>query len=444
MSLDTSDKQSLDSERAVLGASLISQEAMHHVVDGMRSEYFYWEKHALIFKAIASVAKNGPVDEGLVQEVLTRKKKFIEIGGILYLADLKVNSAIPSTVPRHIDVIKDHWRRRKLLVLLSQESDLLMKDPGDTSKIIDKLAQKIMLLTTDGSSDGPRIVGSDLDRVLDLIENPIPGVKTGFKVVDEVLSGFKPKEVTIVAARTSMGKTSFAIDIARHVGAEKQEAILFFTLEMSREQIIMRLLSSIAKINPFDVINHGNELSQDSKFALERAQFVLKESTIIIDDTPSISLSQIRYRARQAVQEAGIQLIVVDYLQLVKCDERADTREQEVARVAEGLKSIAKDLNVPVVALAQLSRETDKTKGNIPQLSHLRESGAIEQVADVVVFIHRPGYYGIGTVVDDGMDEINTDDLAQIIIAKHRSGPTPKEGVELQWNPQLASFEARR
>lgn len=443
--IDKIPPQSIDAEMSLLGSLLLDKDAMLKVADIVNAEDFYKDAHARIFESILELyGKNEPLDLLTLSNRLEEKGLLENIGGRSYLASLTNVVPTASNVVHYAHIVHRKATRRRLLVASHDIAQLSYQEEVDDIEQILDSAQKHLFGVSNiyfkqAFTPIRGVLADAFDRIDELHKNKgqLRGLATGYKALDNLLAGFQKSDLIIIAARPSVGKTSFALDIVRHVATKANVPVGLFSLEMSKEQLVDRMLCSEANVDLWRMrTGRLNDRPESDDFPrIGHAIGVLSESPIFIDDSPNINIMQIRTKARRLQAEHGLGLIVVDYLQLMESRGSIENRVQEVAEITRGLKSIARELNVPVVALSQLSRVVEQSKPAIPKLSHLRESGSIEQDADVVLFIYRKAADRGYRPEDIPPDERN---IAEIHIAKHRNGPTGM--VKLIFNDTLASF----
>lgn len=448
MPLDDIEKippQSLEAEMSLLGSLLIDKEAMLKVADAVRMEDFYKDAHAKIFEAIMELfAKSEPLDLLTLSNRLQEKNHLEGVGGRAYLAALTNTVPTASNVAHYANIVHRKATRRRLLTA-SQEITRLsyQEEVDDLERILDEAQQHLFSVSQiyfkQAFTPIRGVLADAFDRIDELHKNKgqLRGTPTGFKSLDNLLAGLQKSDLIVLAARPSVGKTSFALDIVRHIAAKQKISVGLFSLEMSKEQLVDRLLCSEANVDLWKMrTGRLSDRPEDDDFPrIGHAIGVLSEAPIFIDDSPNINIMQIRTKARRLQAEHGLGLIVIDYLQLMESKGNIENRVQEVAEITRGLKGIARELNIPVLALSQLSRVVEQSKPAIPKLSHLRESGSIEQDADVVLFIYRKSVDRNYRAEDIAPDERT---LAEIHIAKHRNGPTGM--VKVSFNEAYASF----
>lgn len=437
--------QSLEAEMSLLGSILIDKDALLKVADVVRVEDFYKDAHARIFETILELfAKNEPIDLLTLSTRLEERGQLETIGGRSYLATL--TNAVPtaSNVVHYGQIVHRKATRRRLLAASHEISRLSYQEELDNlDQILDEAQQHLFgvsqIYFKQAFTPIRGVLAEAFDRIDELHRNKgqLRGTPTGFAPLDNLLAGLQKSDLVVLAARPSVGKTSLALDIVRHVATKQKIPVGIFSLEMSKEQLVDRLLCAEASVDLWRLrTGRLSERPEDDDFPrIGHAMGVLSESPIFIDDSPNINIMQIRTKARRLLAEHGLGLIVVDYLQLMESRGNIENRVQEVAEITRGLKGIARELNIPVLALSQLSRVVEQSKPAIPKLSHLRESGSIEQDADVVLFIYRKAADRNYRLEDIPPDERN---LAEVHIAKHRNGPTGL--VKLVFNEPLASF----
>ena len=418
--------QAVELEQAVLGALMLERDAIIDVQEYVKAETFYLEEHRTIFKAIQALSfEMKAIDLYTVTERLKSQKELQKVGGAGYLAELTQKVASAAHIEFHAKIIAQKYVQRELIRSATEIERRSYDDEVDVTELIGFAEQEIFRVSEGNVKRSVQSASDILRKALAQIEEASKtageynGVRSGFTDIDAVTLGWQPSDLIIIAARPSMGKTAFVLTMARNMAVELKTPVAFFSLEMSSVQLMNRLIVAETQLNPKD-LRTGN-LSPAQWTHLESQTVELGRSPLYIDDTPALSVYEFRSKARRLKTQYDIQLIIIDYLQLMTAatPETRGNREQEVSLISRTLKAIAKELNVPIIALSQLSRNVENRGGSKrPQLSDLRESGAIEQDADVVAFIHRPEYYGLTT------DENNmpTAGMAEIIIAKHRNG----------------------
>ncbi len=420
--------QAVELEEAVLGALMLESESVTIVQEYLNEDSFYTEEHRIIYHAINELATVGkPVDIYTVTEYLKANRQLTKVGGAAYLAQLTQKIGAAANVEFHARIIAQKYVQRELINSAIEIQRRSYDSATDVTELIG-FAETSILRVTEGHvkrsvQDSASILSKAIAQIEEASKNDslYSGVCTGFSALDNVTLGWQPSDLIIVAARPSMGKTAFVLSMARNIAVDYQTPVAFFSLEMSAVQLMTRLIVAETGLDSKNI--RSGRLSPADWNHLSVATKPLGHAKLYIDDTPALSIFEFRSKARRLHIHQGIKIIIVDYLQLMTAGNMGGgangNREQEVAFISRTLKAIAKELNVPIIALSQLSRNTESRGGTKrPQLSDLRESGAIEQDADVVAFIHRPEYYGF-TSTEDGA---TTDGLAEIILAKHRNG----------------------
>ena len=417
--------QAVELEEAVLGALMLEKDSIIAVQEFVTPEAFYTEEHRLIYKAIEELSMElKPVDLFTVTERLKARKELKKVGGATYLAQLTQKVGSAANVEFHAKIIAQKYVQRELIRSATEIQRRSYDESADVTELIGFAEGEIFKVAEGHVKRSVQTSKDLLSRALQQIEeaskntSSYSGVQSGFNAIDRVTLGWQLSDLIIVAARPSMGKTAFVLSMARNMAVEYEQGVAFFSLEMSAVQLMMRLIIAETGLSGNDV--KSGRLTPEQWRHLESATKPLGAAPLYIDDTPALSVFEFRSKARRLKIHNDIKVIIIDYLQLMTgTQDSKGNREQEVAFISRTLKAIAKELNVPVIALSQLSRATEMRGGSKrPQLSDLRESGAIEQDADIVAFIHRPEYYGINQD-ENGMP---TAGLAEIIIAKHRNG----------------------
>jgi replicative DNA helicase len=438
--------QSLEAEMSLLGSVLLDKDAILKIADIVQPEDFYKNAHTQIFEAMLELyQKNEPIDLLTVSNRLMEKNQLENVGGQSYLASLANAVPTASHALHYANIIHKKATRRRLLTASHEINMLSYNEEEELEILLDKAQSQLFGVSKNYMKQTfvpiRGVLAEAFDRIDELHKNKgqLRGLPTGFSDLDNLLAGLQRSDLIILAARPSVGKTSLALDIVRHVGARQKIGVGLFSLEMSKEQLVDRLLCSEANVDLWRMrTGRLSERPEDDDFPrIGHAMGVLSESPIFLDDSANINITQIRTKARRLQMEHGLGLIVVDYLQLMETRGNSESRVQEVAAITRGLKSIARELDVPVLALSQLSRVVEQSKPAIPKLSHLRESGSIEQDADVVLFIYRKSSDRNYRMEDIPPDERN---IAEIHIAKHRNGPTGM--VKMFFDEQRASFRA--
>ncbi len=419
--------QAVDVEQAVLGAMFLDRDAVNLAAENLQESYFYKPSHRKIFSAMLELfEKDAEIDPISVADVLKRRNQFEEIGGHVYLTEIVNSTPTSANIQYHLEIIKQKALSRMLIRTCENIITKAYAEDKEVDELLDEAESKIFDISEKRLKKGfdsiNPIVKRTFKRIDDLYSSNVSGVTgvpTGYKKLDELTAGLQPSDLVILAGRPSMGKTAFALNLARNAAVDHGIPIGFFSLEMSADALAMRLLCTEAKVNMMNV--RTGKLTKEEMERLTEHAPKLMSAPIFIDDTPGMNVLELRAKARRLKSEHNIQFLIIDYLQLME-GHKGENRQQEITHISRSLKAIAKELDVPVLALSQLSRAVesrDKTKR--PQLSDLRESGAIEQDADVVFFVYRPEYYGIMEFPDTGD---STHNMCEIIIGKQRNGPT--------------------
>lgn len=414
--------QSVEMEQSVLGAILQDNHALVRVLEILQERDFYQDAHRWIFQTMIDLFQdNVPIDVLTVTERLRKKGRFEAAGGAAYLVDLVEMVPTAAHVLHHAQVVREKAVLRALIQTATTIVTESYEDAEDVDTLLDRAEQAIFEIgqrkTTAGFVHINSILKGSFRRLEQLYERKelVTGIATGFTKFDSSTAGLQPSDLIIIAGRPGMGKTAFCLNIAEHVGVHIRRPVAIFSLEMSKEQLVIRFLCSHAKVDSSKL--RTGFLSREDWPILTRSAGVLSEAPIYIDDTPAQSALDIRAKARRLqVEQGDLALVIVDYLQLMQTRGRTESRQQEISGITRSLKALAKELNVPVIALSQLSRAVEQRKPPKPQLSDLRESGAIEQDADVVGLIYRDEVYNPEESTEKGIAEIN--------IAKQRNGPT--------------------
>jgi replicative DNA helicase len=424
----------VDAEEAVLGAILIDPDAIIRVATFLNPEDFYREKHGWIYDtALTLHDRREPIDLLTVCDELDRRDQLDEVGGSAFITAL-VN-AVPTSIhaEHYARIVERTGTRRRLIEAAGQIAALAYQEADDVDEVVDRAEQVLFGVSERRISRELVPIRQVLSAYYDRIEyltrhrGELIGIPTGFERIDKLLGGLQRSDMVILAARPSVGKTSLALGFAHNAAKKHNQRVAFFSLEMSNEQVVQRIISAETGINA-QRLRRG-EIEQDEWGRFMKAAGDLAETYIYIDDTPGASALELRTKARRLHAEVGVDLIVVDYLQLMRGDFRSENRVQEISSISRALKALARELNVPVLALSQLSRSVESRTDKRPILSDLRESGALEQDADVVMFIYRDEMYNENT---------EWPNIADIIVAKHRNGPTGT--VQLYFRKELAQF----
>ena len=434
--------QALDLEAAVLGAIMLEKDAILTVLDILVPESFYQESHQKIYQAAVDLSsREKPIDLLTITEELRKREQLEEVGGATYISQLTSRVGSAAHLEYHARIIAQKYIQRELIRVSSEIQSRSYDETTDVDDLLD-FSERELLNIAEGNikKETVRIKKLISDALLQIEEagkreDSLSGVPSGYSQLDRITSGWQPSDLVIVAARPSMGKTAFVLSMARNIAVNHERPVAFFSLEMSSLQLVNRLIVAETQL-PSDKIRNGR-LENYQWEQLEYKIKDLEQAPIYIDDTPAISIFELRAKCRRLKQKYDVQAIIIDYLQLMTSGQSSSSgsREQEVSNISRSLKSIAKELNIPILALSQLNRSVEMRSGNKrPQLSDLRESGAIEQDADLVLFIHRPEYYGLD--VDEEGNSLKG--IAEIIVAKHRNGPIGD--VQLKFIRDFAKF----
>ncbi|OIP06008.1 replicative DNA helicase [Candidatus Berkelbacteria bacterium CG2_30_39_44] len=430
--------QNLEAERSVLGALLIDNDVVFKISDILKSEDFYKNEHKIIYEAMMDLSQNHqPIDVLTLTDLLEKRKKLKEVGGASYVSEVVNSTATSANVVAYAQIIRDRSVLRNLISSGSKIVELGFREERDTTELLDE-AERMLFQVTQGFLKETFVPIKDVlagtfERIDELNKNKgkMRGVPTGYRELDSVLAGLQNSDLVVLAARPSMGKTSFAISIAINAAVNHKVPVGFFSIEQSRDQIVDRMLVSVAGIDSWR-LRTGN-LSESDFPKIGNSMGILSEAPIYIDDTPLLNVMEMRAKSRRLQMEKGLGLIVIDYMQLMEGSvqsKKEGSRVQEMSEISRGIKAIARELNVPVMALSQLSRAVEMRHPKIPQLADLRDSGSIEQDADVVMFIYREDYYN---------PETDRKNIADIFVKKHRNGPTGQ--TELYFVPEQMKFQ---
>ena len=424
----------LESEQAVIASMLMDRENINRVSEVLTKDDFYHQQYGLIYESILELNEEGkPVDQVILQNRLREKNLPPEYTSIEFLTGLVVALPTQANLMDYADLVaKKALLRRVIKVCSGIEQDCFASE-GDVNRILDKTEADLMSLIQKRTTDSEEPIMKVVVRAIEKIEaagknsGNVTGVATGFLDLDRQTAGLQPSDLILLAARPSMGKTALALNIAEYVAFHEKQCVAIFSLEMSKDQLVNRLFSLESRVDA-QKLRTGN-LNEGEWSALMEGAETIAHSDLIIDDKPGISIGELRSKCRKYKMEHDLKLILIDYLQLMSGSGRADSRQQEVSEISRSLKALARELNVPVVALSQLSRAVEGRPDHRPMMSDLRESGAIEQDADVVMFIYRDDYYNHDT---------EKKGIAEVIIAKQRNGPIGT--IELKWSPEYTKF----
>jgi replicative DNA helicase len=420
--------QNVEAEQAVLGAMLLSHDAVIVAMEKLQSQDFYRDVHRIIFEAMEHLHReNKEIDVITLPDELKRMKKLDDVGGLEYVLNLPNLVGSAANIEYYANIVAEKALARNLISTCTELTTEAYDGQKETEALLDDAERRILQLSDtknrgDFASVGA-VVEVTLDKITKLYENKagLTGLPTGFRDLDRMTSGLQPSDLILVAARPSMGKTAFTLGVRQH------KTVAFFSLEMSQEQLVQRLLCQIAHIDS-QKLRTGQLNSDEEWTRLTDACDKLYESPIYIDDTPGISVAEMRSKARRLKSEHGLDLIIVDYLQLMQ-GRNAESRQQEISEISRSLKALARELKVPLIALSQLSRSVESRQDKRPMLSDLRESGALEQDADIVSFLYREDYYD---------KETENQHITEVILAKHRNGPVGS--VKLYFKNEFTLF----
>ena len=425
---------SIEAEQSVLGAMIIDKEAINSALEIIKPEDFYKEANREIFETmIVLFNKNEPVDLITLSEELKRRGTLDNIGGVTYLANLSSSIATTANIKYYCKIVQEKSILRRLIKSSDDIMGKAFEDTEEVSAIIELAERNIFDITQGSHREGFSPISEVLLNSFAQIEERaankgrLTGLETGFIDLDNKLSGLQKSDLILLAARPSMGKTALGINIATHSALKSNAKVAIFSLEMSKEQLVQRVISATSHVDLQKIIS-GN-LGDDEWMKVVDSMGPLSQMNIFIDDTAGISLMEMKAKCRRLKIEKGLDLILVDYLQLMQLEGRQESRQQEISAISRGLKALAKEMECPVIALSQLSRAPELRSDHRPILSDLRESGAIEQDADVVLFLYRDEYYN---------KETELKNIGELIIAKHRNGPTGS--IELVWKGEYTKF----
>lgn len=434
--------QAPEVEASVLGAMMLDQDIVEELMTVLQEECFYKPENRLIFKAISNLSNaSQPVDMMTVADRLKFNGDFDAAGGLDYLTRLTSDIGAAVHVNYYAKILVDKFIQREMISITNDSLRKSYDESESVDDLLNTIQQRLFELSEKNMSRKEQSIAEIIKTKLDSLEEMQSkggqtGLQSGYMALDKVTYGWHPSDLVIIAGRPGMGKTAFVLTMARNMAVDFKIPVAFFSLEQAPTQLLERLMVAESGL-PSDKIKGSVKMTQADWTQLEDSLKSLVDAPIYIDDTPSLSIADLRAKARRLVKTSGVKILIIDYLQLMTgSKELKGNREQEVAEISRSLKAIAKELNVPVIALAQLSRQAESSTGGQkkPQLTHLRESGAIEQDADIVLFLHRPEYYGLEDIsVEKG--------LTEVIIAKHRNGPTGE--VELKFLANQMKFVDR-
>jgi replicative DNA helicase len=433
--------ESLEAEAAVLGSMILDPECIGLVIQKIKADSFYRLEHQMMFDAIVHLWEKMDTPEKfdlvLLRDELKKRSQIDEVGGPEYL--MKIAESVPSSanIEQYVNIVQEKQMLRELIAAAGEVMTEAFDAGGDVSEKLDRAEQKIFQVTEKKISGAAISIKDLLTQAFEAIDkregHHVTGLPTGFTELDDLTCGLQSGEMIVIAGRPSMGKTSFAMNMAEHIGADNNMPVVIFSLEMSKQQLAERMLCSRAMMDS-QLVRKGM-LNDEQYQELVQAASELSDKPIYVDDSPGITPLELRGKARRLKAQYGIRCIFVDYLQLMSAGGRVESRQQEVSEMSRYLKALARELEVPVIVLSQLNRSPEGREGHKPRMSDLRESGSIEQDADVVMLLHREDYYHKGET-----DYENTNN-AEVIIAKQRNGPT--DTVELSFNGMCTRFNNR-
>jgi replicative DNA helicase len=429
---------SVEAEQAVLGGVFLDKEAWDKVAERIREEDFYRRDHRIIFRAISQLSNEGqPYDIVTVAEWLENHQLLDESGGMRNLAALAENTPSASNISAYADIVRKRSILRQLISATSDINDTVFNPQGQSSEQILEFAEQTVFEIAEQETRGRKSyqnISAYTDVVMERIqalaesESSITGIRTGYHDLDFKTAGFQRADLIIIAGRPAMGKSALAVNIAETAAIKDKHSVAIFSMEMQAEQLTMRMMSSLANIDQHKV--RTGKLEDDDWIRFTSTVGILQETKMFIDDTPALTPAELRARCRRISREHGLDLVVVDYLQLMQVAGTVENRATEISEISRSLKAMAKELNIPVIALSQLNRSVESRQDKRPVMSDLRESGAIEQDADVIIFIYR----------DEEYDKESSDKgMAEIIIRKQRNGPTGE--LKLAWRGQYTRFD---
>lgn len=432
---------SIEAEQSVLGGLMLDNEAWDRVAERVVAQDFYTRTHKLIFQAMEKLVENGhPIDLITISETLEKTNELDSIGGFAYLGEIAKNTPSAANINAYAEIVRERAVVREMIHVANEIADAGYNPEGrDSHDLLDLAETKVFKIAEQRtkSSDGPQNIHNILEKTIDKIEelyqspqDGVTGVSTGYTDLDKMTAGMQPSDLIIVAARPSMGKTTFAMNLAEHAAMTQDKPVLIFSLEMPSEQIMMRMLASLGRINQTKV--RTGQLDDDDWARLSSTMgLLIEKGKMYVDDSSGLTPTELRSRARRIARDnGGISMIMVDYLQLMRVPSLQDNRTLEIAEISRSLKALAKELECPVIALSQLNRTLEQRADKRPINSDLRESGSIEQDADLIMFIYRDEVYN-----EDSTDK----GVAEIIIGKQRNGPIGK--VRLTFQGQFSRFD---
>ena len=437
--------QAPEVEKAVLGALMIDKDAYLEVCDLLRPESFYEPRNQMVYEAIMKLSMDeSPVDVLTVTDKLGKMGKLEDVGGPGYIADLSSRVATSANIEYHANLVAEKYLSRQMIHYVGEVGKKTFDETYPIKDVVNDAQAKLFELSQKNMKKDYSVLAPILERAVKSVQDAhsntggVTGIPTGFYKLDDITCGWQKSDLVIIAGRPAMGKTAFALSLAKNIAADQKIPMAFFSLEMSSEQLANRLMANAFEIDGKKLMS--GQLDREDWNRLDKGMNNLVDAPLYIDDTEGLSVMELRTKARRLVNEHHVQLIMVDYLQLMTASGmRYNSRQEEVSLISRSLKGLAKELDIPVLALSQLNRGVegrDGAEGKRPMLSDLRESGAIEQDADMVVFLHRPEYYGI-MMSDDGTKDYRG--MAEVIIAKHRKGAV---GIKLlKFRGEYTRFE---
>src|SRR6056297_215843 len=425
---------SIEAEHTLLGSILIDKEALEVAINKLKGEYFYYDGNKEIFEAAKKLSyDNMPVDLLTITEELKKRNKLDQVGGVDYLAGLADNVYSPKNAKAYCKIIEEKAITRSVIKAANEILSKGYKDEDEVKSLIELAEKRIFDISQQREK---RDFSHMKDIVLDVFnlleeranhDGSMTGLTTGFQDIDHMTAGLQKSDFILIAARPSMGKTAFALNLALNAAVKDNANVAIFSLEMAKEQLVQRIVSMESLVESTKL--RSGQLEGDDWDKITRASSRISESNIYIDDTPGITLFEVQSKCRRLGAQQGLDLMVIDYLQLMEGEGKAESRQQEISSLSRGLKGLAREMNCPVISLSQLSRAPEQRQDHRPILSDLRESGAIEQDADVVMFLYRDEYYN---------EDSEKRGIAEVKIAKHRNGPTGT--VELAWVERFTKF----
>ncbi|WP_461211093.1 replicative DNA helicase [Desulfocurvus sp. DL9XJH121] len=426
----------LEAEQAVLGGVFLKNEVFHELVDILGPDDFYSPVHSTIYLAFQELfRKSKPMDLLTVQEELNLQGALDGVGGPVYLAELAGSTIAAANAPFHAKMVRDCSVQRQLISVASGIIENCFEGRAEVDGLLDESEQAIFAISEARSNktytSSKELLGSVFDKLTELFNRKelVTGVPTGYPELNEITAGLQPTDLIIVAGRPAMGKTSFALNVALNAAADYGVPTAVFSLEMGMDQLMMRMLCTRARVD-LSSLRRGYLTDEDWARLYDAGDY-LAQAPLYIDDTPAISTLELRARCRRLKSEKNLGMVVVDYLQLMRAGRQIDSREQEISEISRTMKALAKELKIPVIALSQLNRKVEERTDKRPKLSDLRESGAIEQDADMIMFLYRDAVY------NDALDNPKAN-IAEVIIGKHRNGPTGR--VELFFDKEYTAF----